>query len=564
MMRAPRTTAPENVDPTAVSPSGPLRAFKQAGLLLLAAAWVALGLAGHDPWKADDATSFGLSWDMALQGDYLVPHLGGEPYLVRPPLLAWAGALCIKLLSPALEPFNAARLVAGALLVLLLLFTALASRELAGRAFRWPPVLLLIGSVGLWERAHVVSPELGVAVGVAIALYGFALALRRPIAGGVALGVGVAIAFLCRGLLGPLWIVLSAAIFCALGPAWRTRAYAVTVACAFIVAAALIAPWPIALALSYPDALAQWWSGETAGQYVAILGAGKGDILFFLRNLLWFALPALPLVVWTLWTRGRGFNGGMRDPAVVVPGVLALVMLASLLMMAEPRLIYAVPLLIPLVLLASLEIDTLQRGFSAALDWFGILTFGLLAVVVWGIWIDARLHGMSAQVAALFRDTEVGFQPTFHLGFVLSAVAMTALWVVLVRPARRSNRRTVLNWAAGVTLVWCLYSTIWLGYLDSRRTYRHVVEESAVALPPSGCVASRNLGEPQRALWYYFAGVATQREELHPDNGCAVLLVQYPHYEGVLPEIPGWWIAWDGHRRGDNTERYVIYRKAIP
>src|SRR5690348_6278232 len=99
-MRAPRTTAPESVDPTTVSPSGPLRAVKQAGLLLLAAAWVALGLAGHDPWKADDATSFGLSWEMALHGDYLVPHLGGEPYLVRPPLLAWAGALFIKLLSP--------------------------------------------------------------------------------------------------------------------------------------------------------------------------------------------------------------------------------------------------------------------------------------------------------------------------------------------------------------------------------------------------------------------------------------------------------------------------------
>ena len=55
---------------------------------------------------------------------------------------------------------NAARLVAGVALALILLATALASRELNGRAFRWLPVLILVGSVGFWDRAHVLSPEL--------------------------------------------------------------------------------------------------------------------------------------------------------------------------------------------------------------------------------------------------------------------------------------------------------------------------------------------------------------------------------------------------------------------
>jgi hypothetical protein len=35
-----------------------------------------------------------------------------------------------------------------------------------------------------------------------------------------------------------------------------------------------------------------------------------------------------------------------------------------------------------------------------------------------------------------------------------------------VRPARRSNRRALLNWAAGMTLLWALFSTIWLPYVD--------------------------------------------------------------------------------------------------
>ena len=560
-MRAPRPYTSEPVDPTEVSPSGRWRAVKQAGLVLLAAAWVALGLVGHDPWKVEDARSFGLAWDVAQRLDFVVPRLAGEDYLAQPPLLPDLAALAIRALSPPLEPFDAARIVVGVLLAAILLFCALASRELSGRAFRWLPVLILVGSVGLWDRAHVLSPELGLTAGIAMALYGIALALRRPVLGGVLIGLGIAVSFATRGLLGPGWLGVTLALLPAAGPTWRTRAYGVTVAVALVLGTALCAWWPLALAARDPALLESWLAGESLRQYVALPGMDGFAPTFFPRNLLWFAFPALPLVAWMLWTRGRGFNGGLRDPGVQAPGVLALVMLASLVLYPEPRVVYALPLLAPLALLAALEVDSLTRGFSAALDWFGILTFGLIAIVVWGIWIDARLYGMSPVVAGLFRDTEIGYQPSFHLGAVAAAVFLTVLWVMLVRPARRSNRRTLLNWAAGVTLVWCLYSTIWLPYLDSRRTYRHVVEASALHLPDGGCVASRNLGESQRALWYYFTSLITVREEIVPQHDCQALLVQYGRQEGAPPEIPGWFVTWEGRRRGDDTERYVIYQK---
>ena len=38
--------------------------------------------------------------------------------------------------------------------------------------------------------------------------------------------------------------------------------------------------------------------------------------LYYLKNLPWFAWPALPLALWTLWIRGRGFNGGLGPPGV--------------------------------------------------------------------------------------------------------------------------------------------------------------------------------------------------------------------------------------------------------
>lgn len=563
-MRAPRPYVSEPVDPTEVSPSGRFRAVKQAGLLLLACAWVALGLVGHDPWKIEDATTFGLAWDMAQRGDFVVPRLAGEDYVARPPLLPAMAAVAIKALSPPLEPFDAARLVAGLALAVILVLAALASRELSGRALRWLPVLILIGTVGLWDRAHTVSPELGLMAGVTIALYGLALALRRPVAGGVALGLGIAVAFLARGLLGPAWLLLTMALLPLAGGAWRTRAYAATAVIAIGVGLALSAPWPVALYARDPALLDAWLDAEGVQRYLALPGMAGSTLTYFPRNLLWFAFPALPLVAWMLWTRGRGFNGGLAQPGVQGPGVLSAVMLASLLLYPDPRITYALPLLVPLALLAALEVDSLTRGFSAALDWFGILTFGLLAIVAWGFWIDARLYGMGPTVAALLRDTEIGYRPSFHLGAVVAATFLTVLWIVLVRPARRSNRRTLLNWAAGTTLVWGLYSTIWLPYLDSRRSYRQVIESSAVNLPERGCVASRNLGEAQRALWFYFDGLSTVREELRPDHDCADLLVQYGRQEGAPPPIPGWFVTWDGRRRGDDTERYVLYRRERP
>jgi 4-amino-4-deoxy-L-arabinose transferase-like glycosyltransferase len=178
---------------------------------------------------------------------------------------------------------------------------------------------------------------------------------------------------------------------------------------------------------------------------------------------------------------------------------------------------------------------------------------------VWWLWFDAYAHGMSAAVAKVFRDTEPGYRPPLGWTALAICVMLTILWLLLVRPARRSNRRAVLNWAAGMTLLWALFTTIWLPYLDSRRSYRSVAESVRTALPREGCVASRNLGDAQRALFYYFANLVTVREEKTPINRCPAVLVQYGRHDADTTTPAGWQMVWEGHRRGDDTERYVLY-----
>jgi len=549
----------------ALSPAGPYRALKQFGLVVLCGAWVMLGLVGHDPWKTEDATSFGIVHEMMLGSDFITPNLAGEPFVDRPPLVYALAAFTGKLASGILSAHDAARLAAGLLLGLTLYLLALTGNELFGKNFRWMPVLIFVGCVGLWDRAHQLSPELGLLTGMAAAQYGFALALRRPVAGGIVVGIGAAVAFLSRGFLGPLWLALAAVALPLAFATWRTRRHATTVVAALVTGVLFSALWPIALAINSPAELVAWWNAQSWTDYFGPLSPkAPADPIVLLKNLLWFSWPALPLAGWTLWTRGRGFNGGLAAPAIELPGTLALVILVSIAVMADAKVNYLMPILLPLAMLGALEIDTLKRSFSGALDWFGILTFGLAAAIAWGLWFDALTRGLSPPVARFLRDTEAGYQPPVQWLAIAVSALLTLLWLALVRPARRSNRRAVLNWAAGMTLLWALYSTIWLPYLDSRRSYRTVAQSMAAQLPTQGCVASRNLGEPQRALFRYFVGLVTVREETRPQHECASVLVQFGRIEGT-PEPPaGWRIAWQGQRRGDDTERFVLYSRNAP
>jgi len=201
-----------------LSPSGPYRAYKQLGLALLCTAWILLGLFGHDPWKSEDATSFGIAYDMLKSGDWIVPHVAGVAAPERPPLFYALSAAAAWAFSGPLALHDAARVSVAVSLSLTLWLLSLAGRELYGRSFGWMPVLLFIGCVGLWDRAHQLSPEVGVLAAEALALYAFALAPRRPNLAGILLGLAGGAAFLFRGPLAPTLIAGTALLLALFAP----------------------------------------------------------------------------------------------------------------------------------------------------------------------------------------------------------------------------------------------------------------------------------------------------------------------------------------------------------
>jgi hypothetical protein len=137
------------------------------------------------------------------------------------------------------------------------------------------------------------------------------------------------------------------------------------------------------------------------------------------------------------------------------------------------------------------------------------------------------------------------------------------VWAYAVIRAHRNNRRAIVNWAAGITLVWVLPNLLALSAFDHVRSYRAVAAELFAQLPAGrNCTASLGLGDAQRALLDYFAGLRFVPAATN-GSSCEWLLAQGTRDRmQYVPEVNETWIkVWEGARPGDNVERLRLYRR---
>jgi hypothetical protein len=245
----------------------------------------------------------------------------------------------------------------------------------------------------------------------------------------------------------------------------------------------------------------------------------------------------------------------------VLPAIGFIVTFGALSTSSEARELYALPLLPPLALLAAGAPETLRRGAAHAWYWFSAMTFTLFVVVFWFYWSGLEL-GVPARLHEHLHRIRPGYTPGFRwLPFVLG-VAYSLFWLAVLASFRKSAVRPVVVWGAGVTTMWALIAILFVGWADNAKSYRSMIVSLQRVLPKQyDCLASRGLGEPQRALLHYFAGIITHREEVPARRrSCELLLVQGRPQEEIAPAGP-WQRIWDGARPGDKDERYRLYRR---
>jgi 4-amino-4-deoxy-L-arabinose transferase-like glycosyltransferase len=531
--------------------------LKTTLFLILVLTWMLPGLVGHDPWK-DEAPAFGAVLEILRTGDWLTFRIAGEPYFEKAPLFLWVAAAFAKAFGGALPLHDAARLASGVFVAGTLGFLSLTCLELMGERAVRLGVLLFVGCLGLLLRVHEMTTDLAGLMGMAMGLYGLALAQRRPYVGGVLAGIGTGMAFLGDGFLPVGMMVMLMALLPAASAFWRSRSYAATAAIALACAAPLVAVWPLALAAASPEWGRAWLDSVASARFSDPLSNEDGlGLLYMTRILPWYAWPAWPLAAWTLW-RSRRTLAARTDLLMPLAAFAAFFIVASVF--GETRDVNAMPLLLPLALLGVAELDSLPRGAASALDWFGVTTYLLFAVVLWVGWAGAVTGKPDFAVAWLTREVP-GFKYPFNfLAFALASL-LTLVWLVVVARSLRSTRRAVVNWTAGIAMIWMLMMTLGVPLVDQARSYRALAARVAQNIPAGHtCIARRNVGDAQRALLDYFAKLRTVREDDPGAARCNMLLVQAPPTRVPVVDAP-WVEIWRGSRPGDRHELFILYQR---
>jgi len=530
-------------------------------LILLFLVWIIPGLIGRDLWKADEPYSFGIVNHIIKSGDWVVPTIAGEPFLEKPPLFYLTGAVFAHMFSNWLPLHDAARLASGFYMFLTLVFIGLAARELYGMGFGGTALVLLIGCAGLQTKAHKFITDVSLLTGFAMAFYGLALSRRRSTLSGFWIGAGTGIGFLSKGLIAPGLIGLIALTLPALFPPWRSKTYFRSMLVALVSMAPWLVIWPAALYLRSRELFVEWFWYQNLGRFLGYAHVGREfSPAFYLAVLPGFAFPVLLFAFWTLWRKRRLWR---EHPVFQLPLAAFLVMLLFFSFSSSIRNIYALPMLLPLTLIAAAGADSFQGQERAlrVLNHSITALFVILAGLVWIGWF-AMMTGHPAFLEKRILFHLPDYAPAFNGVLFAAAFAYTAVWIVATANFTRSGHHAATTWAAGIVLIWGLCMTLWLPALDSGSGYHTLFTSLRKALPAGyRSISGVALGESERAMLEYYAGIITHKAGPGNRIDDADLLLTWN--ENKPPDPPkgaAWRLIWEGKKFRDRDHPKEIFR----
>ncbi|MBB5390499.1 4-amino-4-deoxy-L-arabinose transferase-like glycosyltransferase [Herbaspirillum sp. SJZ102] len=566
-------------------PAAATNALPRMVLLALALLYILPGLIGRDPWKNEDATSFGIMWTMAhgTLADWLTPNVAGLALPAESPLAYWFGALCIKLFGWLLgDPLASRVSTIGCFLVgslsiwyttyllgrrpeaqpLKLAFGGQPEPKDFGRTLADGAFLIYLGFLGLLLHSHQTSPKTLQIALVAYAMYGaarvFDLHQRRH---ALWLGAALGMLVLTYGWLLPVGALAGLLVLAAArkdAPASR-----LLLGVSLPVAALICALWVYTIRTLLPAEAASQFDIWMSWNIYQLNGPTWGALAFFLKYGVWFAWPAWPFAGWAVYAWRRQL--GSLHIALPLAFFIPLTLLVLVNVHSEEGML--LPLLPALAILAAFGLPTMKRGAINAVDWFSVMTLTTSAAFIWIGWI-AKETGWPAQIARNAYKLAPGFKPGFEWISLAIAIAASVAWIMVVH--WRISRRPSVLWRAvvlssgGVILCWVLLMTLWLPWANYGKSYAGVAQQIESRLTSVKQCVQSNVGPAQRASFAYFGNVRFADDR---DQRCDYLLLQddisNQDASPMLRQYPGsWHMVWEGRRPSDRDERFRLYRRA--
>lgn len=328
---------------------------------LLTGAVILVGLYARPLLPVDETRYLSVAWDMHVNGDWLVPHLNGEAYHHKPPLMFWI--IRLLWLTFGVSEWDA-RLVAPAFGL-----GAIALTQVLGRLL-WPGeegrkagihASLMVAAATWWMVfSSLVMFDLMVAFFALLGWVGLAYSMRPKklvlghvittlaIGGGIlAKGPVIFLFVLPAGLLAPFWAPAGTQI--------RWFRWYGGLLLALLAGAAIGLAWAIPAALAGGEDFAEHllW-GQTVNR--------MSNSFAHRRSFLWY-LPLLPLILfpWSVWPNSwRSLKGWARsrDQSFFLTLLVPLLVFLAFCKISGKQPQYLLPLF-PLLMLA------IARGLTA-------------------------------------------------------------------------------------------------------------------------------------------------------------------------------------------------------
>jgi 4-amino-4-deoxy-L-arabinose transferase-like glycosyltransferase len=162
---------------------------------------IAGGVLDHSLWTPDEPRVAEIAREMAVSGDYLIPHLSQKPFLEHPSLYYALVALTYSVFGAGNEGVGRIVSVMFALGTLLVVFFA--TKSLYSDRTAALSVLIVATSFRFFEIAHKIIVDNALCFFITVAMFSFILAHKNIFKHGYKLfWVSIALAFLTKGFVG--------------------------------------------------------------------------------------------------------------------------------------------------------------------------------------------------------------------------------------------------------------------------------------------------------------------------------------------------------------------------
>ncbi len=488
---------------------------------------------------------------MEQGGDWVLPRFDGLPYLEKPPLYFWLGALALGTGLPAEWGLRGWSALAA-------LGTALLTWRIGGRLYGaragWVAAVALLTMAGTTLYVRKASADFLFVFCLTLALYGFIRDAERPGRGRARfllfyLGAGLAV--LTKGLIGALF----PALIVGLSLLWvrRLPLRELNLARGVALFGAVVLPWHVMAAWRAPGLFWFYLVDNQALRFLGLRGFAEDDVS--MSTLGFFAVSFVWLFPWSVFVLARPAPDPSRAarwrPVLVIWALIVVGFFA----LSRSRLeYYALPAFPALAVLVG-------GAWASGRDvgrWLGVGLAGCAVVGAWALWAgatltpDQALRGLAELNVyyRILRDQGLGFpfESARPFGALLQALGVTLIagWALAALCWLRGWRRASFAALVGVGVVIGALIVQLLQLVEPHHSARAVSSEIVARARPGDVIAHEGSLEYSAALPFY---TARRIVVVNGARGDLEFASRLPDARGYFLDTPGFLQLWRGGAR---------------